>query len=405
MTNSNQFGDVCGDAGCEVRKGVVVVMVAVLLVVLLGCAALAIDIGYLYVARTELQRTADAAAMAGAQGLGRGSDEPSGEFLYAEDVYSQAEAYALSNKVAHEGVVLNRDSDIIIGYLADVHDRSASIQIVPLDQANAVQVIARRTSDNGGTIPLFFASIFGINSSAVGASAVAVLDDRFYAFAPKQLGGVGAVPFAVDQEDWNDQIEMGNGPDEYSFDSDMRDILVAPDGINEIKLFAEKLGPSEAEENDGAGNFGVLHIGSGSLGTSTIVNQINNGISGDDFVSMTGERMIKFYNQVSDAPVVYNAVSYDISGDPGLKTGMENAMEAKIGKVVGFFIHDGVVQTGSNATFNIVGMRFGRVMSVELHGGDKAIIIQPVPYYGPDIITSPHVPSTDRLIGRLELVR
>ena len=41
-------------------------MVAVLLVLLLGCVALAVDIGYLYVVRTELQRTADAAAMAGA---------------------------------------------------------------------------------------------------------------------------------------------------------------------------------------------------------------------------------------------------------------------------------------------------------------------------------------------------
>ncbi len=404
MCNYNTTADL---VSCRQYKGTIIVLVAILLVVLLGCVALAVDIGYLYVARTELQRTADAAAMAGAQALGRASDTPFGEHLYLEDIYSQAESYALSNKAAQQGVVLNRNTDIIIGYLANPHDRSTTLQIVPLDQANAVQVIARRTATSGGEIPLFFAPLWGINTSGVSATATAVLDDRFYAFAPKSIGGSGAAPFAVNKDAWDDQIEMGNGPDEYGFDSGTGNTSTGPDGIPEIKLFAEKLGPASEEEegNDGAGNFGVLHIGSGSLGTSTIVNQIENGISADDLIDMTGEPMIKFYDQVSAEPVTYGAVSYDILGDPGMKTGMENAMQAKVGKVVGFFIHDGVVETGSNATFNIVGMRFGRVMSVSLHGGEKAIIIQPVAYYGPDILTSPHAPPTDRLIGILQLVR
>ncbi len=92
---------------CQQRKGAVVVMVAVTLVVLLGCAALAVDIGYLYVARAELQRTADAAALAGAQALARGSGTPFGEYLYLEDIYSQAESYALSNEVLRQGLVLD----------------------------------------------------------------------------------------------------------------------------------------------------------------------------------------------------------------------------------------------------------------------------------------------------------
>ena len=110
--------------------------------------------------------------------------------------------------------------------------------------------------------------------------------------------------------------------------------------------------------------------------------------------------------------MTFNAVSYDVLGDPGIKAGVEDAMQAKIGKVVGFFIYRSIIEQGSNAVFDISGMRFGRVMDVEFSGGlgegkttMKAIIIQPVAYYGPDIITSPHVPSTDREIGRLELVR
>ena len=390
---------------CCQRKGAVIVMVAVLLVVLLGCVALAVDIGYLYIARTELQRTADAAALAGAMALGRSSsDSPSGDYYQSsEDVYIEAEQYASLNAAVGQSVVLNRNSDIAIGYLQFPHDLNDALQTVALDQANAVQVIARRTANNGGEVPLFFASIWGINSSGVSASATAILDDRFYAYSPGTGGPV--IPFSFDENIWNDQIVNGNGPDEFGYDGQTEDVVISPDGEPEVKLFPEKL--KDDETPDGAGNFGIVHIGpgNGALGTSVIVNQIENGISGNDLTSMTGEPMIKFYHQVSGEPVVFDTVTYDILADPGLKVGLKDAMEAKIGKTIGFFLHTTVTGTGANTVFHVVGMRFGRVMKVDLLGGGKAIVIQPAPYYGQEILTSPHVPSTDRTIGRLELVR
>ena len=366
-------------------------MVAVLLVVILGCAALAVDIGYLYVARAELQRTADAAAMAGAQALGRGADSPFGEYLYPDNIYTQAEAYAFSNKVVRQGIVLNRSTDITVGYLADIHDRSATLQIVSLDQANAVQVIARRISGNGGEIPLFFAPIWGITSSGVGASAIAVLDDRFYAYAPKHIGGLSAMPFAVDEQTWNDEIIAGNGDDYYSYDDVSQSVSSSPDGVKEIKLYPEQ---------NVAGNFGILHIGSGSNGVPILRDQIRNGISKDDFIDLTGQPMIEFYNYDSGA-----VVSRSISGNPGIKAGLKDAVEEKLGQKVAFFIFSTVTGNGSNAVYTVVNMRFGRVMLVRLTGGDKAVIIQPVPHCGPDIIVSPNAPSTDKLIGTLQLVR
>jgi hypothetical protein len=379
-------------------------MVAVMMVVLLGCVALAVDVGHLYVARTELQRAADAAALAGALALGRGSeDSPTGDYYRSsEKVYSQSELYAQLNAVIGKGVVIDRNTDVRIGYLQFPRNLSTTLEIVPLDQSNAVQVIARRTSSNAdGQVGLFFAPIWGINSAAVSASAIAVLDDRFYGYAPGEGGA--AIPFSLDEDVWHDQIITGNGPDEYSYDSQTGDVLVSPDGTSEVKLFPEKL-------NDGgeaAGNFGILHIGpgEGALGTSVIVDQIENGISGEDFVSMTGEPLMRFYHQTSGEPIVYDTVSYDILGDPGLKVGMENAMQAKIGKTIGFFLHSSVSEQGANTIFNVVGMRFGRVMKVELTGGDEAIVIQPTAFYDPDILTSPYVPATDNSMGRLELVR
>ena len=410
MSSQFQLIGVLSTLKHSTRKGAVTVLVAVLMVVLLGCAAMAVDIGHLYVARTELQRAADAAALAGALALGRTSDDaPYGDYYRdSEDIYSQAEKYALANKVVGHGVVVNRASDIKIGYLQYPRDLSASLQVVPLDACNAVQVIARRDSTSpDGRVRLFFAPIWGINSSNVSASAVAVLDDRFYGFAP-QVGIPNCVmPLAVDEARWNDEVVNGNGQDGYSYDNATGNIVVSPDGDPEIKLFPEQLGPSEDNENDGAGNFGILHVGAGSLGTSTIVEQITNGITGDDLIDMTGEPMIKFYSQDSGQPLVYNAVSYDILGDPGVKVGMENALEAKIGQVVGFFLYSNVAQTGSNTIFDVVGMRFGRVMAVDFSGSvnSKAIFIQPAPYSGSDILTSPYTPSTNYTISRIELVR
>ena len=45
------------------RRGAVAAVAAVMMVVLVGFAALTIDVGHLYLTKTELQRTADSAAM------------------------------------------------------------------------------------------------------------------------------------------------------------------------------------------------------------------------------------------------------------------------------------------------------------------------------------------------------
>ena len=51
------------------ERGQVLAVVAVALVALLGVAAFAIDVGYAYYAKRQLQSATDAAALAGAQDL------------------------------------------------------------------------------------------------------------------------------------------------------------------------------------------------------------------------------------------------------------------------------------------------------------------------------------------------
>ena len=55
------------------QRGVIVIVVALLILVFVGAAALAIDVGHLFLVRNELQNSADAGCLAGAR------------FLYGDD--------------------------------------------------------------------------------------------------------------------------------------------------------------------------------------------------------------------------------------------------------------------------------------------------------------------------------
>ena len=92
------------------RKGAVIVLVAVLIVVLLGFTVLAVDVGYMYDTRAELQNAADSAAMAAAAFLSSGTP------VDAEDaVRAEACKYALANVAATKNCVIDSEADVILG--------------------------------------------------------------------------------------------------------------------------------------------------------------------------------------------------------------------------------------------------------------------------------------------------
>src|SRR5690242_14292190 len=70
------------------EQGAVAVMVAIMLPVLIGFAAMSIDIGQALVARNELQDVADAGALAGARRIGT---------IYQGLTPAQQVSYTLSN--------------------------------------------------------------------------------------------------------------------------------------------------------------------------------------------------------------------------------------------------------------------------------------------------------------------
>jgi Flp pilus assembly protein TadG len=164
------------------REGAVAVFVALTMVVLLGVAALAVDIGYLYVVRGELQNAADAGALAGAQAL----YSPTGRQV---NVGANALAidYVTRNFSENAAVTVDRverghwsftgrtftPNDTLAP--ADLFDQTTSQLDANAAFVNAIRVTTTRRTVGGQVAAPFFASALGITGSAMTATSVAYI--------------------------------------------------------------------------------------------------------------------------------------------------------------------------------------------------------------------------------------
>lgn len=168
------------------NKGVTTIIIALLIIVFLGFAALAIDISHIVVARNELRNAADAGALAGAR------------FLYNEDGTS---VNPDSNQIAYEAAIANKsekvpvevnwvggnEGDIQRGHWSfttrtftpndslsppDLWDKTTE----ELDQdPNFINAIRVRTRREGTPVASFFAKIFGFESFNLSSESVAYI--------------------------------------------------------------------------------------------------------------------------------------------------------------------------------------------------------------------------------------
>ncbi len=181
------------------RRGAVVAQVAVMLVVIMGFAALAIDAGSMYSTRAELQHTADAAALA-AVGIIMEGESPDGTTLeeYARQIAAE---YALKNEAGGVNIVVDPDGDIELGQAA-YNAGTGGWDFTPTAGGfNAVRVTTRRTdSSANGSLGLTFAHIFHNTEANLTAQATSML-------LPRDLAVVidisGSMNFDSTLRDWN----------------------------------------------------------------------------------------------------------------------------------------------------------------------------------------------------------
>jgi len=180
------------------RRGAVSIFVAVTLPVLIAFVALSVDVGVMYNAKADLQRCADAAALAGAARL---------VSLTAGDPIAlareSAKQTAFANPVLSKNPVIT-DADITFGK-ANIDLVTRKVNFTPTTiTPDSVRVVVRKTVDSpNGPLMLFFARIFGRTFTNVQASATAAITPRDIALVTDVSG---SLTYDSQLQYWEDKV-------------------------------------------------------------------------------------------------------------------------------------------------------------------------------------------------------
>ncbi len=135
------------------RKGAILPIIAVCLIILFVSAALAIDIARIHVTRSELRTATDAAAKAAVEALGREQD--------MDAAIAAAIDVAGDNRVAGENLTLTADQ---IEFGSSTPNKDGSFQFnADQEPFNSVRVKGDRTAGSvDGPVGLLFGPMFGV---------------------------------------------------------------------------------------------------------------------------------------------------------------------------------------------------------------------------------------------------
>jgi Flp pilus assembly protein TadG len=170
------------------RRGVAASLIVMMLTVLLGAAALSVDLGMLVAARTEAQRSADAGALSGALSL----METPGDVDRAKQ---KAIEYAQMNDIrGTSNTVLLGDVDVVLA------ERRVRVRVI-------------RSAARSSALANLFARVLGFETSDVSAEAAAHV---------AVAGGVNCpMPFAIIDRWWEtSQGRLANSTEHYDGGSD-----------------------------------------------------------------------------------------------------------------------------------------------------------------------------------------
>jgi Mg-chelatase subunit ChlD len=227
------------------RRAMVVVQVAIMSTVIMGFAALTIDVGMLYTARSELQSAADSAALAAAARLGGTSGQPD------EQARAAAREYVQKHKVFGTPVDLNPASDVELGR-ATYSSGSQKFQFQSAAyNHDAVRVTVRRTSGSAnGALPLLFAGIYGMSEADLVARAAAVLIPRDIAVVIDLSGSMNDDSelrhykhFLGEEGEWRDGVQVN-----------LRDVWCALNGPAPARPYV----PASESQSEYAGDTGPM---------------------------------------------------------------------------------------------------------------------------------------------------
>lgn len=371
------------------RRGAIVPLAAVLLTLLVGMLAFAIDIGYIATVRAEMQNAADAAALAAAQRL----QEPFVQF-YSPGQKSQSSIYsailndtttatsaictaqqvASSNKAGGVSITVPA-SDVTFSYWDG--QNSAVTPSYPNQFPNSVTVVVRRDNVANGPVGLFFAQIFGISTIQLTASARATIFAGDVS-SLKVIPGVNAhiLPVALDVNYWKTYATTGKSPD--------GNIVNGPNGNPQLHVYPY---PGNAP-----GSFGLLDVGPPQNNAPAFRSWIDTGETPNDIS----------YLQTNSLVPVTQAAPKQWKCGPGLKSTLLANFQSVMGKAnllplfapVTTSPYLAATSNGQSATYAIVGFIGVTVTQAQGNGDNMDISVQPMAMVDPTALISSPKPAT-----------
>ena len=364
MRNHRTYSSGCTAAE---RRGAISVLAAFMSVMVLGMVAFAVDVGYVLSSKQELQRTADAAALAACWEYGKKLSQGSTPVEAMGFARTTAVQYAGSNPVAGINPLIDQNTsnsgsgDLVFGQMSNLYDSNASLVTATPSLYNAVRLKVRRDSTLNGETPYFFARIFGLTGQGLDAEATAgYLRNIGGLQTPQDGSNLDVLPYALDWNTWA-ALLAGNATDQWRWNDTTKTITAGADGIKEVNLFPQDTGSS--------GNRGTVDIGSSNNSTADLARQIVHGITSGDLEHHGGKLEFDECGEL------------ELNGDTGISAGVKDELASIKGNPRLIPIFSTVVGPGNNAQYTIVHWAGIRIMDVKLTGAmsQKRVIVQPCP--------------------------
>jgi len=367
----------CRSKPRENRRGTLAPLGAILMVPILGMTAFSVDMGWISVTRSELKNAADSAAIAAAGQL------IDGQVLYnlpsqiAKDaVVSAAQSSAMG--YARQFAARNRAGGVLLTQLNDADVEfgvtDAARNYAPLGEwggyPNTVRVTLRRDASANGPLGLFFARLWGIQSTDLRATSAATI------YTGSEVEGFRSdtdvhsllLPVALDVNVWNQFLwtgQSGNGK-----------IYSGPNGAPQLQVYPC---PKNAP-----GNFGLLCVGPPASSATAFRDWIDYGPSPDDLRYMMDHGM---------APVSASEPK-NWTGGPGLENTLGTNFYGISGKqrLIPLFApisqepYQAAGDQGGNAYYQLVGFGGATVSEVRGNGVNLEISIQPCATLDPTVL-------------------
>ena len=350
------------------RDGTITPLTCILLTFIIAMVAFAVDISWATLTQSELQNTADSAALAGANKLGDNfvlynlpTQTSAQKKALADAAVSAAKttakSYASYNSAGGVSGLMLLDKDIDVGF-TDASGVYTTYSSTSTTYPNTVKLTMRRDSAANTPLNMFFAPVIGVNSVELTASAGATIyGGTVNSFRVGTLNS-GMLPMTYDVNDWNAFVRTGvNSQGLVGRDASGNPIVQVYPSIKDT------------------GNFGLLSLNDQHAGASTVRNWVENGATPADIQALHNSNLIPLS--------AHNPQLWDWLGDTGFKSSVVQDVNSFVGKtfVLPLFTPKGTAPydagegNGSHYSYNIV--QFVGVKIVQSPDANREVWLQP----------------------------